>query len=140
MPVSKCPNGKWRIGSGDCIYDTKEKAIEVWQAIIASGHYVKIKISYDFDGALSISEWVEKAKEQVKDGTDVYVISARYSKEAMVYLAAKIGIPTSHIIATGSNKQKIDAIRDMGISMHYDNNPSVIEAIKKFTKGILVNG
>lgn len=36
MPVSKCNNGKWRIGSGDCIYETKEKAEEVWRAILAS--------------------------------------------------------------------------------------------------------
>lgn len=26
MPVMQCPNGKWRIGNGECIYDTKEKA------------------------------------------------------------------------------------------------------------------
>lgn len=27
MPIYKCAsNGKWRIGSGACIYDTKEKA------------------------------------------------------------------------------------------------------------------
>ncbi len=26
MPVKKCSNGKWRIGSGDCMYHTKEDA------------------------------------------------------------------------------------------------------------------
>ena len=35
MPVVKCSNGKWRIGNGSCVYDTKEKATEVWQAILA---------------------------------------------------------------------------------------------------------
>jgi hypothetical protein len=40
MPVIKCEsNGKWRIGSGQCIYDTKEKATEVWTAILAGGKY-----------------------------------------------------------------------------------------------------
>lgn len=39
MPVSKCENGKWRIGAGACIYPTREKAIEVWTAILASGKY-----------------------------------------------------------------------------------------------------
>lgn len=33
MPVIKCSNGKYRIGSGACIYDTEEKATKVWQAI-----------------------------------------------------------------------------------------------------------
>lgn len=39
MPVIKCNNGKWRIGAGSCIYPTKEKAMEVWTAILASGKY-----------------------------------------------------------------------------------------------------
>ena len=39
MPVSKCENGKWKIGAGNCIYPTREKAIEVWTAILASGRY-----------------------------------------------------------------------------------------------------
>lgn len=39
MPVIKCDNGKWRIGAGACIYPTKEKAMEVWTAILASGKY-----------------------------------------------------------------------------------------------------
>jgi hypothetical protein len=39
MPIYKCSNGKYRIGTGSCIYDTQEKAAEVWAAIIASGKY-----------------------------------------------------------------------------------------------------
>jgi hypothetical protein len=46
MPVYKCEsNGKWRIGSGECKYETKEKAEEVWRAILASGQYGKSKIN-----------------------------------------------------------------------------------------------
>jgi CRISPR/Cas system-associated endonuclease Cas1 len=41
MPVIKCSNGKYRIGSGECIYDTEEKALQVWKAILASGLYGK---------------------------------------------------------------------------------------------------
>ena len=33
MPVSKCKNGKYKIGTGACIYDTESKAQEVWTAI-----------------------------------------------------------------------------------------------------------
>lgn len=34
MPVIKCEsNGKYRIGNGACIYETEEKANEVWTAI-----------------------------------------------------------------------------------------------------------
>jgi hypothetical protein len=41
MPVKQCTNGKWRVGTGECIYNTKEKAIEVWQAILASGKFAE---------------------------------------------------------------------------------------------------
>jgi len=36
MPVIKCSNGKYRIGTGACIFDTEEKAQSVWAAIRVS--------------------------------------------------------------------------------------------------------
>ncbi len=47
MPVSLCENGKWRIGAGSCIYPTREKAIEVWTAILAQGKYEAAKNNID---------------------------------------------------------------------------------------------
>ena len=41
MPVLKCSNGKYRIGQGACIYDTEEKATEVYQAILAGGKFAE---------------------------------------------------------------------------------------------------
>jgi hypothetical protein len=38
MPVTKCSNGKYRIGSGDCIYDSKEKAERAYAAYRAKEH------------------------------------------------------------------------------------------------------
>ena len=34
MPVQKCSNGKWRIGEGDCIYQTKEKAEKAYRGYL----------------------------------------------------------------------------------------------------------
>ncbi len=34
MPVRQCPNGKWRIGEGECIYDTKEKAESAYRGYL----------------------------------------------------------------------------------------------------------
>ena len=39
MPVIECLNGKYRIGQGACIYDTKEDADNVWKALLAKGIY-----------------------------------------------------------------------------------------------------
>ena len=38
MPVHKCPNGKYRIGSGKCMYDSKEKAEKAYRAYRAKKH------------------------------------------------------------------------------------------------------
>lgn len=38
MPVRKCSNGKWRIGSGKCMYDTKKSAMKSYKAYLAKKH------------------------------------------------------------------------------------------------------
>ena len=38
MPVYKCPNGKWRVGTGPCMYPTKEKAHKAYLAYLAKKH------------------------------------------------------------------------------------------------------
>lgn len=43
MPVLKCKNGKYRIGTGACVYETKEKAEKAYKAILAQGKFKKKK-------------------------------------------------------------------------------------------------
>lgn len=35
MPVIKCSNGKYRIGSGKCVFTSYEKAVRAYQAYLA---------------------------------------------------------------------------------------------------------
>lgn len=35
MPVTQCENGKWKVGSGECVYTTRENAIEAYRAYLA---------------------------------------------------------------------------------------------------------
>lgn len=35
MPVRKCDNGKWRIGSGKCMYKSKAAADRAYKAYLA---------------------------------------------------------------------------------------------------------
>ena len=35
MPVLKCPNGKWKIGSGKCMYNSKASANRAYRAYLA---------------------------------------------------------------------------------------------------------
>ena len=125
MPVVKCSNGKWRVGRGACIYDTKEKAIKVYQAILAQGKLAAQKVSLDYDGVLSTQRGKILLKKLLTEGVDVYVISSR-SNEINVE-----GVPPSRVFATGSNKAKIEKIKELGIEIHYDDNPNVVEELKK---------
>ena len=38
MPVLKCDNGKWRIGSGKCIYSTRKKAANAFRGFLGARH------------------------------------------------------------------------------------------------------
>jgi hypothetical protein len=63
MPVIKCSNGKYRIGSGGCVYDTEEKAMQVWKAILAGGKFAESYTDYPesaTNNAKRAIEWAEK--------------------------------------------------------------------------------
>jgi len=134
MPVIKCSNGKWRIGNGGCVYDTQEKATKVWQAILASGAYAAEKVSYDYDGVLSTDKGKAEAERDIKAGKVVYIISARQSVDEMLSTADKLGIPHSRVYATGSNKAKVEKVKNLGINIHKDNNPDVIKELSGIGK------
>jgi len=134
MPIIKCSNGKYRIGTGGCVYDTHEKAAEVWAAILAGGNYAAKKVSYDYDGVLSTDAGKEKAKRDIAAGNVVYVISARGDKESMLDIAKDLGIPADRVFATGSNKAKVEKVKSLGIEIHTDNNPDVIEQVNALPK------
>lgn len=134
MPVIKCSNGKYRIANGDCIYDTEEKAMQVWKAILAGGKFAAEKISYDYDGVLSTDEGKAAAERDIKAGKVVYIISARDSIEGMLSTASTLGIPKGRVYATGSNKAKVEKIKSLGIKVHKDNNPDVIKELNGIGK------
>jgi hypothetical protein len=135
MPVVKCEsNGKYRIGTGACIYDTHEKAAQVWAAILASGKYAGKKVSYDYDGVLSTDAGKEKALRDYQAGNLVYVISARHDKTSMLNVARELHIPSDRVYATGSNREKVKKIDSLGIEIHTDNNPDVILQVNLLPK------
>lgn len=141
MPVIKCSNGKWRIGNGQCIYDTETKATEVWKAILASGEYSadSNKVSFDFDDTLSTDRGQALAKQKISEGKDVYIVTRRQqSDSAEVYkVADELGITHSKVHFT-NGKMKWETIKRLNIGTHYDNNQQEIDLINKNTdtKGI----
>lgn len=141
MPVIKCSNSKWRIGNGACIYDTEEKAIEVWQAILANGEYRadSNKVSFDFDDTLETARGQELAKQKLSEGKEVFIITRRQASafHEVFRVADELGIPHSRVYFT-NGKMKWEEVKRLNIGTHYDNNQQEIDLINKNTdtKGI----
>lgn len=114
--------------------ESKMSVMEKFWAFVAEQ-----KISFDFDGVLTTSKGRGKAAGLIMSKNTVYIISARGHKDGMLKIAESLGIPESRIYATGSNKAKVEKIKELGINTHYDNNPDVIKELgsvgKLFTNG-----
>ena len=96
---------------------------------ISIGEYSIEKISFDYDDTLTRATIKEKAKRYIKNGVDVYVISARHNEEVMWPTTDALGISRTRVFATGSNTNKVEKIKALGITKHYDNNENVIKKL-----------
>jgi len=67
MPVHKCPNGKYRIGSGGCNFTSKAKAEAAYKAYLAKKH------------------------ESIKKEIDVELKHLKLIKQDLSVLKAKVG-------------------------------------------------
>jgi hypothetical protein len=87
-------------------------------------HFSFAKVSFDWDGVGSTADGKKMIQDAIDNGDEVYVISARDSKENI-----DINLPSDHIFATGSNTAKVEKVKELGISKHYDNNPDVVNEL-----------
>lgn len=114
----------------DSISLVDEPAIEVnWVSF--SKEKFGGKVSFDYDGTLDTAKGRLKAKELIKNGYDVYIVTARNKGESgPVYrMADQLGIPHDKVHFT-NGRPKSDTLKLLGIQKHYDNNPDVIDEIK----------
>ena len=88
------------------------------------------KISFDWDGTGSTRKGKELIQSYLDKGFDVYIITARRSDSGIKFE----GISADHIIATGSNKAKVEKIKELNIKIHYDNNKDVIDELGSIGK------
>ena len=111
-----------------CMSDEKMKSEytdEAQRYAVCASQFAAEKVSFDWDGTGSTAKGKELIQEYVDKGADVYIITARSSKAGISFE----GIEADHIIATGSNKAKVEKIKELGISKHYDNNEKVISEL-----------
>jgi len=153
MPVKECqdngkPGLKWG-DSGKCYtYDPKNegsrrnaKKEAIAQGLnydlLPKGHpksdknkMAGIKVSFDYDDTLTTKKGLELLRKELDDKNTIYIISARQRKSTMLPLALKYNIPSNRVFATGSNQNKVDKLKELGIDRHYDNSQEVIDISK----------
>jgi len=105
-----------------------EQAVAICYSIWEQ-HFAGEKVSLDYDDTLSTSRGKELAKKLISEGKVVYIISARQEVQDMLGTAKELGIPESRVYATGSNKAKVEKIKELGITKHYDNNSEVVKEL-----------
>ena len=69
MPVSKCSNGKYKIGSGKCMYDSKEKAEVAYKGYLAKKHVNELKdeLNLELEDLKKIDLELKKIKKLIKN-------------------------------------------------------------------------
>ena len=88
------------------------------------------KVSFDWDDTLSTARGKKLFEEYKKHGDQLYIITARSTPGADIFqYANKMGILPNRIFATGSNKAKIEKVKELKITKHIDNNPSVVASL-----------
>jgi hypothetical protein len=105
-----------------------EQAVAICNSIWEQ-HFAGPKVSFDYDDTLSTDRGKAMAKKAIEDGNTLYIISARQDKEGMLSVAKELGIPESRVYATGSNKAKVEKVKELGITKHVDNNADVIKEL-----------
>jgi len=98
-----------------------------------------MKISLDYDGTLSTERGQQLAMRLKGQGNELYIVTARSKNDALpVYtIARQVGIPRENIYFT-NGQSKWRQLNQLGIKRHYDNNPNVVDDIRKNTAGIQV--
>jgi hypothetical protein len=111
-----------------CMSDEKMKSEypdEAQRYAVCVTQFAPERVSFDWDGTGSTAKGKELIQSFIDKGADVYIITARSNASGIKFE----GIERSRIIATGSNKAKVEKIKELNISIHYDNNPNVIDEL-----------
>lgn len=106
---------------------TAEQAAGQCYGMWDNREFAATRVSFDWDETLSTARGKKLLENELSRGSIIYIISARnLTTQTMYDVANEYGIPASHIYTTGSNKAKVEKVKELGIKRHYDNNVNVV--------------
>lgn len=84
------------------------------------------RVSFDWDGTLSTEKGKKLLENELRMGNSIYIITARQRlPQELIDLSNEYRIPSTHLYSVGSNLQKVEKVKELGIKRHYDDNPEV---------------
>ena len=88
--------------------------------------FSRLKVSFDWDGVLTTEEGKRFLRNEIARGNDIHIVSARNTAPEELYdLVRELRISPTKVYTVGSNKNKIETIKRLGIDRHYDDNIQV---------------
>lgn len=148
MPVKDCrdngkPGYKWG-DEGKCYTyspnnegaKSRAKKSAIIQGI-AIGDYKMSgdRVSFDYHDTLTTDEGKRLLLKEMVANNEIFIISAAQHISELLPFASKYGINRNRVFATGSNTNKVEKLKQLGIVKHYDNSQQV-EDIASKTEGL----
>lgn len=117
---------KRAIAQGVAIGDLEALGAQI-QVVKGTYKFAVEKIGFDFDGTLSTRRGQDLWRQLGGD----YVITARslFRLNEVWAITDKLNIPRDRVIAAGSNQMKIQKVKDLHITVFFDNNTDVIKML-----------
>ena len=81
------------------------------------------KVSFDWDGVLTTERGRNLFKNEINRGNEVFIVSSRNTapKEMQEFIR-KYTLNPTRVYTVGSDRNKIERIKSLGIERHYDDN------------------
>jgi len=98
------------------------------------------RISFDFDNTLQNPVWQNTAREFIKAGHEVFIVTSRLHTGRILdicNLASELGIPQFNIFCTNGESKAL-SIRLLGIDIHFEDCPVECEELRSICTVIQV--
>lgn len=106
--------------------DDSQRAAVCYSYWEKKGEFSFLKVSFDYDGVLTTEKGRNLLKQEIQRGNEVYIVSARNTAPSELQeLVRELSFPPTKVYTVGSNINKIERIKSLGIERHYDDNLNV---------------
>jgi hypothetical protein len=96
------------------------------------GEFSFSKVSFDWDTVLTNEEGRRFLRNEIQRGNDVYIVSSRNTApKELQDLIRETGISPTKVHTVGTNVNKIERIKSLGIERHYDEDMNVRRQLGK---------